>query len=79
MYERSERIAIVLGSHKLVHVNDSEFFILFQSYLKDFPKASPREYGPATSRFTSKEAVQQGARIYGDTNDSFPRWSSECR
>ena len=43
MYERGERIAIVLGSHKLVHVNDSEFFILFQSYLKDFPKASPRE------------------------------------
>ena len=26
------------------HPNNSEFFILFQSYLKDFPKASPRKY-----------------------------------
>ena len=66
---------IVLGSHKLVHVNDSEFFILFKSYLKDFLKACPRKYGPATSRFTSKEAFSKGARIYGDTNDSFSRWS----
>ena len=56
----SDSAQIVLGSHKLVHVDDSEFFILFQSYLKDFPKASPRKYGPAMSRFTSKEAVQQG-------------------
>ena len=50
----------VLGSHKLVQVNDSEFFILFQSYLKDFPKACRPICGPAKSRFTSKEAVQQG-------------------
>src|SRR5258705_9600640 len=34
--------------------------MLFESYLKDFPTASPRKYGPATYRFASKEAVQQG-------------------
>src|SRR5713101_925214 len=34
---------------QFVNVNDSEFFILFQSYLKDFPKASPRKYTPARS------------------------------
>jgi len=45
---------------QFVNVNDSEFFILFQSYLKDFAKASPRKYTRARSRFTSKEAVQQG-------------------
>jgi transcriptional regulator with GAF, ATPase, and Fis domain len=50
---------VVPGGHDFVHTNNSEFFIAFQSPLKDFLKPFAENI-PARSRLTSKDAVKHG-------------------
>ena len=56
---------------QFVSVNDSEFFILFQSYLKDFPRPVLENTAQRGSDSPQKRPFSKGARIYGGTNGSF--------